>query len=376
MNNQARPTSARLLSLDVFRGATIAAMILVNNPVDWDYAYSQLRHATWNGWTFPDMIFPFFLFIIGVSMTFSLANRRERGESTAALALHIFRRSIVLFVLGVIMSNVPRFDLNNIRIPGVLQRIALCYLFAALILIKCSLRSQVLWTMGLLAVYWIVLRFFPVPGVGPGVIEPGKNFPTYIDSMLLTNHLWSSRIPWDPEGIASTIPAIGSTLFGVLTGHWLKSQHTMEAKTSGMLAAGVVFLALGWFISFWLPINKILWTSSYGVFMAGWALVCFALIYWLVDVKGHHRWSKPFAIYGKNAIAAYILSITLDGLMTYIRLEGPGGRHVKLKIYVFDHFFMRIVGPKADSLLYSICFVLVIFTIVWIMYRNRWFLKI
>jgi predicted acyltransferase len=369
-------TNIRLLSLDVFRGATIAAMILVNNPVDWDYAYSQLRHATWNGWTFTDMIFPFFLFIIGISMTFSLERRREKGDTDGKLMLQIARRTFVLFALGVVLTNFPRLDLSNIRIPGVLQRIALCYFFAALIFLKSGLRGQVSWTIGLLASYWLMLILIPVPGFGAGMLEPGKNLPTYIDSILLKNHLWSNLTSWDPEGIGSTIPAIASTLFGVLTGHWLRSENPMERKTVWMLVVGLMLLALGWISSIWLPINKGLWTSSYSVFMAGWAVVIFALLYWLVDVKGYERWSRPFAIYGKNAITAYILSVALDGLMTHIRLRGPTGRHVKLKMYIFDHFFITIAGPKGDSLLYSITFVLVIFAIVWIMHKKRWFLKI
>lgn len=376
MSEQAKPSHTRLLSLDVFRGATIAAMILVNNPVDWDYAYSQLRHATWNGWTFTDMIFPFFLFIVGVSMAFSLEHRREKGDSDGTLLLHVARRTVLLFALGVVLSNIPRFDLNNIRIPGVLQRIALCYFFTSLIFLKSGLRGRISWTVGLLAFYWIMLEFMPVPGVGAGVLEPGKNLPTYIDSVLLRNHLWSNRIPWDPEGLGSTVPAVASTLFGVLTGHWLKSNCAMGAKATGMLAAGIALLILGRVAGLWLPINKVLWTSSYAILMAGWALACLAPIYWLVDVRGYERWSKPFVIYGKNAISAYVLSVILDGLMTYIRVRGPSGRDVKLKIYVFDHFSMRMAGSKGGSLLYSICFVLVIFCIVWIMYRKRWFLKI
>jgi predicted acyltransferase len=366
----------RLLSLDVFRGATIAAMILVNNPVDWDYAYSELRHATWNGWTFTDMIFPFFLFIIGVSLTFSLKRRKELGDEDAKLLLRIFRRTVVLFALGVLLTNFPRFDLSHIRIPGVLQRIALCYLFAALIFLKSSPRGQVVWTIGLLALYWVMLYFIPVPGIGAGVLEPGKSLPTYIDSILLRNHLWSNYVPWDPEGIGSTIPAIASTLFGVLTGNWLRFEHPMESKTVRMLVAGLVLLAFGRILGIWLPINKGLWTSSYSIFMAGWALVCFAILYWLVDVKGYERWSRPFAIYGKNALAAYVLSVALDGLLTTLRLSGPAGRSVRLKFYVFDHFYAKIAGPKWDSLLYAISFVLVIFAFVWVMHKKRWFLKI
>lgn len=365
----------RLQSLDVFRGATIAAMILVNNPVDWDYAYAQLRHAAWNGWTFTDMIFPFFLFIMGVSITFSLDRRKDLGDSNARVMLQIARRAVVLFLIGIVLTNFPRFDLDHFRIPGVLQRIALCYLFAALIYLETGYRGQVCWTIGLLAAYWLVLVLVPVPGVGAGVLEPGKSLPTYIDSVILGAHLWSNYVPWDPEGIGSTVPAVASTLIGVLAGHCLKSTATNESKSLRLLASGLVLLLLGWVLSLWLPINKGLWTSSYSVFMGGWALICFAPLYWLVDVKGYERWSKPFTIYGKNAITAYILSVVLDGLLNRIRLSSPTGRSVRLKMVVYDHFF-KLTGPKADSLLYAITFVLVIFAVVWALHRKRIFLRI
>ena len=366
----------RLLSLDVFRGATIAAMILVNNPVDWDYAYSQLRHANWNGWTFTDMIFPFFLFIIGVSGTFSLTRRKERGETDTYLLFQITRRSVILFALGLVLTSFPHYQFSNIRIPGVLQRIALCYFFTAWISLKSSVRMQACWTVALLLVYSLMLEFIPVPGVGGGVLEVGKDFASYIDSILLKNHLWSNETPWDPEGIVSTIPAIASTLFGTLTGHWLRSSRTMERKVFGMLVSGLCLIALGRFFGLWLPINKGLWTSSYSIFMAGWALVCFTLFYWVIDLKGYNRWSKGLAIYGMNPIAAYTLSILLDKLLRGIRWKDPDGHYVRLKFYLFDHVFSPVAGPRDASLLYSISFVLVVFVVVYIMYRKRWFLKI
>ncbi len=372
-----RPTdSKRLLSLDVFRGITIAAMILVNNPVDWDYTYSQLRHATWNGWTVTDMIFPFFLFITGVSTTLSLARRRDQGAPQARLMLQIARRTVVLFALGVVLTNLPRFDWGHLRIPGVLQRIAVCYFFTAWIVLQSGYRGQLAWTAGLLGAYGLMLLFVPVPGIGAGVLEPGKSLPTYLDSLLLKDHLWSNYVPWDPEGIGSTIPAIASTLFGALAAQWLKTEHPGRSKTAGMLAAGLLLILLGRLLGVWLPINKGLWTSSYAVFMGGWALACFGTLHWLVDVKGHTHWAKPFAIYGKNAIAAYVLSVVLDALMTVIRLKGPTGRPIRLKIVVFDHFYAPLAGSKGSSLLYAISFVLVIYAMVWLMHRKGWFLKI
>jgi predicted acyltransferase len=372
-----RTTQERLLSLDVFRGATIAAMILVDNPVDWDYPYSQMRHASWNGWTLTDMIFPFFLFIVGISTSLSIASGLEKGKSQTRLMFQIAKRTVILFVLGLLLTNFPHYhQLAYIRIFGVLQRIALCYFFAALIRLKTGIHAQILCTALLLFCYWIMMAFVPVPGIGAGVLEPGQNFATYIDSLVLKNHLWSNYPPWDPEGIGTTIPAVASTLFGVLTGHWLRTQHSGDSRAMGMMIAGLFLLALGQILDSWIPINKNLWSSSYSIFMAGWALICFALCHWIVDVKHYTKWSKGLAIFGMNPIAAYTLSILLDGLLMIIRWQGPDRHGIRLKFFVFDHFFALFAGPRIGSFLYSIGFMMVIFLCVWIMYRKRWFLKV
>ncbi|MGB6121827.1 MAG: heparan-alpha-glucosaminide N-acetyltransferase domain-containing protein, partial [Bacteroidota bacterium] len=257
--------SERLGSLDAFRGATIAGMILVNNPGTWGAVYPQLLHARWHGWTFTDWIFPFFLWIVGVAMTLSFAKRMERGEGRKTLMMHVLRRSAIIFGLGLLLSAFPfglvpghDFSLASLRIPGVLQRIAICYLVASLIVLNTSLRGQVIWLLALLVCYWLAIMLIPVPGYGAGLLEPTGNLCWYIDSHLLAGHTWSGAPApgFDPEGILSTIPAIGTTLFGVLTGHLLRSGLSREEKTVWMFVGGNALLLAGVILDIWLPINK------------------------------------------------------------------------------------------------------------------------
>lgn len=293
--------SKRLLSLDAFRGAVIAGMILVNNPGTFFATYPQLRHAAWHGWTFADWIFPFFLFIVGVAMTFSFVRRREKGDGEPKLLLQVVKRSIILFVLGLLVQGFPYISLSASRVPGTLQKIGVCYFFASLVVLKSGIKAQVYWTVGLLLSYWLIMRFIPVPGVGAGVYEPGRNFATYVDSLVFPRYVPPS------QEIVAVISGVPSTLFGVLTGHWLQSTHSQEEKTAWMFVVGNLLILLGVILDMWLPINKNLWTSSYSIFMAGWALVCLAVFYWLIDVKGYKRWAAPLVIFGMNAIAVFVL---------------------------------------------------------------------
>jgi predicted acyltransferase len=376
--------SKRLMSLDAFRGATIAGMILVNNPGSWSIIYPQLRHATWHGWTFTDWIFPFFLWIVGVAMTFSFARRVEEGGDKKALFGHVVRRAAIIFGLGLFLTAFPfgllghNFSLSTIRIPGVLQRIAICYLIGSAIFLTTSLRGQVLWILGLLASYWLMIHLIPVPGYGAGLLEPTGNLCWYVDSNLLSGHTWTGAPApgFDPEGIVSTLPAIATTLFGVLTGHWLRSGRSGEEKTAWMFVAGNVLLLLGAILDIWLPINKNLWTSSYSVFMAGWALVCLAVFYWLIDVKGYTRWATPFVIYGMNAIAVFVLSGLVGKLLYLVKFTMADGTVVTLKTVIYQNIFEPIASPLNASLLFAICFVLLMYAVAWFMWKKKWFLKV
>lgn len=379
------PSPSRLQSLDAFRGATIAAMILVNNPGSWSNIYPQLEHARWNGWTMTDWIFPFFLWIVGVAMTLSFQKRKDRGESAGGLMVHVFRRAAIIFGLGLFLSGFPfgllfdhHFSLATWRIPGVLQRIAVCYLVASMIFLYTGRRAQIWWTVGLLAVYWCALMLIPVPGYGAGHLEPTGNFCWYVDANILAGHTWSGAPApgFDPEGIPSTLGAIATTLLGILTGHWLRTNRSPEEKTAWMFVAGNFMLLAGAIMDIWLPINKNLWTSSYSVFMAGWALVCFAICYWLIDVKGHTRWSLPLVIYGMNAIAVFVLSGLVGRLLILVKWTGADGTGVTLKGYLYNGLFVPYFSPVNASTMFAIAFIVVMFLVVWGMWKKRWFIKV
>lgn len=367
----------RLMSLDAFRGATIAGMMLVNNPGTWSAIYPQLQHAEWNGWTFTDWIFPFFLWIVGVAMTMSFAHRQERGDTKKQLLIQVVKRTLIIFGLGMFLAGFPFFNLSIIRIPGVLQRIAVCYFVASLIVLYTkNIRAQVYWLAGFLISYWLMMKLIPVPEIGAGIMERGKNFSTYIDSMFLSGHMWGYTKTWDPEGIVSTLPAVATTLFGVMTGHYLRSQHSKEEKTAWMFVTGNILLFLGATLDMWLPINKSIWTTSYSIFMAGWALVCFAMFYWIIDVKGYKRWAKPFIIFGMNAIAVFVLSGIIGRLYgSVIKLNQLDGSEISLQAYIFRTFFLPLASPINASLIYAICFLLFLYLIAWIMWTRKWFLK-
>ncbi len=378
-------TSGRLLSLDVFRGATIAGMMLVNNPGNWGHIYAPWKHAEWHGWTFTDTVFPFFLWIVGVAMTFSFAKRMERGDSQKYLALHVLRRSVIIFALGLVLSGFPfglafgqSFSFTTMRIPGVLQRIAVCYLISGLIFLRTGPKTQLGITGALLAVYWLAVAFIPVPGYGAGVLTPTGNLCWYIDSNLLRGHTWSGAPApgFDPEGIFSTIPAIATTMFGILTGHLLRSDRSHAEKTSWMFVAGNVLLLFGLIADNWLPINKNLWTSSYSVFMAGLALNVFAVCYWIIDVKGYKGWAKPFQIYGLNAITVFFLAGIIGRLTSIIKVGGSDGTHISLKKIYYDALFVPVGDPMVASFLYAIAFMLVIYLIAYFMYRMNWIIKV
>jgi predicted acyltransferase len=378
-------TSQRLVSLDAFRGATIAGMILVNNPGSWSDIYPQLRHAAWNGWTFTDFIFPFFLWIVGVAMTFSFSKRIAAGDHKRQLMLHVLWRAIVIFGLGLFLTGFPfglafghNFSWAAIRIPGVLQRIAVCYLIVSAIVLYAKPLIQGLFIPVLLVGYWLLVKMVPVPGYGAGIMDPTGSLCWYVDSTVLAGHTWSGApVPgFDPEGIVSTIPAIASTLFGVMTGHFIRSQRTPEVKTAWMFFTGMVFLLLGAILDMWLPINKNLWTSSYSVFMAGWALVCLACFYWLIDVQGYKKWAQPFVIYGMNAIAAFVLSGFIGKLLYLIKFTGADGQVITLKTIIYQSWFTPYFSSINASLAFAIFFNLVMFAIAWMMWKKKWFLKV
>jgi predicted acyltransferase len=368
--------SGRMLSLDAFRGLTIAGMILVNNPGTWGAIYSPLRHADWHGWTPTDLIFPFFLFIVGVSVTLALSRRAEGGGGKRDLYLKIFRRAALIFALGVFLAGFPFFEFSTIRIPGVLQRIAVCYLFAALIFLKSDWRAQALIAAALLLLYWALMTLVPVPGFGAGDLGKEGNLAAYIDRALLEGHIWKQAKVYDPEGILSTIPAVATTLCGVLTGHLLRSRRGAVEKAAAMFVAGAGGVVAGWAWNFWFPINKALWTSSYVLFTAGLALQLLAVCYWLVDIKGCKRWATPFRVFGTNALALYFLAELFSNLISTISLTRADGTRADLKTIVFENAFAPWASPEAASLVFALSVVLLWLGVLTVLYRKGIFIKV
>ncbi len=375
---------ARLLSLDAFRGFTIAAMVLVNNPGDWANLYPQLAHAHWNGWTFTDTIFPFFLFIGGVSMALSLGRLADAGASRPALLGKLWRRALVIFLIGLTLNLIPHFDFDKVRIPGVLQRIAVCTMLAAPIVLYFRWRGQLAWIAGLLGLYSALMLWVPVPGGAAGVLEPGQDLGAWLDRLVLDGHLWRQSKTWDPEGLLSTIPALCSQLMGVLAGRWLLSHHSKAEQAVWMLLAGLLLLALGSTLdAVLMPINKSLWSSSFALFMGGWALLAFAAFYWLLDGTADAavravaaRWARPLVIYGVNALFIFTLSGLVSKLFGAVSWLGADGAKLTLGRALYAPLRALDIAPVNTSLLYALLFNAFMFGIACLMWRKKWFVKV
>lgn len=367
--------SERLKALDVFRGITIAGMVLVNNPGTWSSVYPPLEHSQWNGCTPTDLIFPFFLFIVGVSITFSLSKRKERGDSHKSLILQIVKRGLILFALGIFLNGFPEFNLSTLRIPGVLQRIAIVYVVASFLYLKLNFKGQLIFSLAVLIFYWGIMTLIPVPGHGQANLEPGTNLSAWLDRFVLGNHIWSQSKTWDPEGILSTLPSIVTAFIGVFTGQLLKNEVSKESKALLMYVAGTFLILGGYLLDFYFPINKNLWSSSYVLYTGGLALLFLSTCYWLLDIKNIVKWSKPFEVFGLNAIALYFLS-QLTAIFLYIITFQSGGETVTLQDYLFNNLFFTWLGPLNASLLWAVFYVLFFLGIMWIFYKKKIFIKI
>jgi predicted acyltransferase len=348
-------------------------MILVNNPGSWKSVYPPLRHAEWHGWTPTDLVFPFFVFIVGVAIPLSLSRLKAEGAGKGDLVLKIFRRSVLIFALGLVLRLIPRFDFAALRIPGVLQRIALCYLFAALLYLHLGSKGRLGVAVLILAGYWAVMTFVPVPGYGAGILAYSGNLASYVDLKFLAGHLYEPT--FDPEGILSTFPAAATALLGTLTGDWLRANRRPAAKTAGMLAAGAGLTALGLALHPYFPINKKLWTSPFVIFTAGAALLLLAACYFLIDGRGWKRWATPFVIFGTNAIAAYVGSILMFKLLALVKVSSEGGQ-VTLPVWIYQQLFVPWAGNLNGSLAYAVCYVLLWLVLMTPLYRKRIFIKI
>jgi predicted acyltransferase len=375
----------RLSSLDVFRGITIAAMILANMAGVVDDVYRPLGHSEWHGCTPTDLIFPCFLFIVGVAMTFSLSKYTAENKPTKAVYLRILRRTAILFILGLVLNGfwnqgVWTFDLSSIRLMGVLQRIALTYLFASLIVLKLPRKSQWLVAGGLLIAYWLTMMYIPVPDYGAGVLTREGNFGAFIDRLIIPKaHLYKGdgfNFLGDPEGLFSTIPAIVSVLAGYFTGEWIKDKKQATSQTSmDLVLFGLccLVIAIIWDVAF--PINKKIWTSSYVLFTAGWALMLLAACYELIEVRLIKRWSKPFEIMGLNAIALFVASVFLIKITAKTQI-GTGETAVSIYNWIYQNIFASWAGNFNGSFLFALVTLLFWYGVAVLMYQKRWFIKV
>jgi len=380
----AAPARERLVALDVFRGLTVAGMLLVNDPGSWSAIYPPLGHAPWHGWTPTDLIFPFFLFIVGVTTHLSLSSRRARGADDGAIVRQILRRGALIVLFGLLVHTFPYYPLTRftaIRIPGVLQRIGVAYACAALLTLRGSLKRQVGIAVVLLYGYWFAMTLLPVPGamggIGANLLDaPARTLAAWLDRFLLDGHLWASSKTWDPEGPLSTIPAIGTVMLGVFAGRWIASARSLEERLNGLFAAGALAMTLGlmWHWSF--PINKSLWTSSYVLFTAGMACVAIATISWLIDRRGVTRWTRPLVIYGMNPIIAFVGSGVMARLIYSLWKVDFHGKPTAVQAVVYETVFRPWLDARNASLAFAVSFVLFWYIVLWALWRRNVFFKV
>ncbi|HEY9726682.1 MAG TPA: DUF5009 domain-containing protein [Chroococcales cyanobacterium] len=379
MSNELQQPRKRLISLDVFRGIAITGMILVNMAGVAEQAYPSLVHADWNGCTLADLVFPFFLFIVGVAIAFSFSKYIEGNKPTPAVYWRIVRRSLILFALGLLLNGFWNYDWSSIRIMGVLQRISLTYLFAALIVLKVPRKGQ--WAIAalLLIGYWLAMSLVPVPGYGFGNLTREGNLGAYIDRLMIgTAHLYKGdnfNSLGDPEGLFSTLPAVVSVLFGYFTGDWLRKQRIESYTSMSLVLFGLSCLVVGEVWGFWFPINKKLWTSSFVVFTAGWALLLLAACYELIEVRDRRHWGKPLEIMGLNAIFVFVASVLAIKILVKTHI-GSGENAPTTYSWIYEHLFVSWAGAMNGSLLFALVTVLFWWVVLYGMYRKHWFVKV
>lgn len=363
------PVSKRLLSLDTFRGFAIIGMIIVNTPGSWEYVFPTLRHAEWNGLTPTDLVFPFFLFIVGVSIVLAYSWRLQSNAQKKELVYKIIKRSFLIFTFGVTL-NLIGSNFEHFRIPGVLQRIAIVFMVSSLLFLFTNLKVQIWTGIGLLAGYYLLMMLIWVPDVGSGVLLPGKNLAAWIDSLTIPFYLYQGT--WDPEGLLSTLPAIGTGITGMLAGHIIVSKKNIEEKVILLFVYGFFMIMAGEIWGWVFPINKNIWTSSYVLYTSGIASMTFAVLVWIIDIKEKKKWANFSVVFGMNAITTYVLSYILQIPFTNISIEH--GNNFQ-SIYM-NGLINAGMLPELASLIWAILFTALCFIPVWILYRKKIFLKI
>ena len=369
----------RWVALDAVRGLTVASMLLVNNPGTWSAIYPPLEHAPWHGWTPTDLVFPFFLFIVGITTELSLDRRAAAGAGDRVIRLQVLRRGALIVLCGLVLTTFPFFPLTRfteIRIPGVLQRIGVCYAIGALVAWRRSNRTVALIGGVLLLGYWAALTLIPVPGqAAPTLDIPDQTLAAYVDRLLFDGHLWSASKTWDPEGPLSTIPAVVTSFLGILTGRWMSRPNPLPDKLNGLFASGAGLTAAGLAWNWVFPINKNLWTSSYVVFSAGVAMLVLATASWLIEIRRVRGWTRPLVTYGQNPLAAFLGSGAMARTLGLLQAQGTAGS-VSVKEAIFERGFASWLAPIDASLLFAVSFVLVWYLILLVFERRGWILKI
>ena len=396
------PGRERLESLDVFRGITIAGMLLVNNPGSWSAVYPALDHAPWNGWTPTDLIFPFFLFIVGITTSLSLSARRARGASEREIVGQIIRRGLLIVVIGLLLNAFPFFwwgkiegvpdptllqrivwRAQHLRFAGVLQRIGLAYIAAALVTRRTTWRRQAGIIAALLLGYWAIMTLVPIPGTdgilgGAFLDDPGRTLAAWTDRAILgTDHIWVSSKSWDPEGPLSTLPAIATAMLGVLAGSWImRKERSLLERLAGLFGAGSLGMVAGLVWNWVFPINKNLWTSSYVLFTAGMAAVSLATCIWLIDVNGIRAWSRPFVAFGLNPLVAFVGSGLMARIIASLVKLPYHGKPTPLQAISYQMLFAGWLPPRFGSLLWALSFVALWLFLAGVLYRRNVIIKV
>lgn len=359
----------RLISLDAFRGYTIAAMLLVNFPGSWDHVYFQLQHTEWNGLSFTDLIAPFFLFIVGVSISFSYSKIKNETGSKTGVYRKIIIRTLKIFAAGMFLNLMPFFNLNEIRWTGTLHRIAIVFLTSSVLFLNTNWKQQIWIGCGMLILYWLVMMTIPTPGIGEVVLEPGRNIAAWIDSQYLPGKMWQGT--WDPEGILSTFPSIVTCICGMLVGTLLQTNLSDSIKINYLMSFGVASSIIGFFVSLSFPINENLWTSSFVLITSGFAALVLGAMYFRIDILKKIGGSSVGVIFGSNAITVYVLGDILALLFYGVKLgDHSFNEHVVMGLIKLS------VPPNLASVLYAIFFVSINFIPAYILYKKKMFIKI
>jgi len=359
----------RLISLDALRGFTIAAMIVVNYPGSEDSVYFTLRHTIWNGLSFTDQVAPYFLYFVGASIVFAYSKRVAEGTPRSSLYKKIFFRSLKIFAVGMFLNLLPDFDFHNIRWTGTLHRIAIVFFICGIIYLNTNWKQQAWIAAVLLVLYWLALTCIPTPGVGKVMLEPGVNIVAWIDTKFLPGKMW--RITWDPESILTNITSVVSCITGMLAGRLMLSDKSPNEKVNYLMTAGTFSAIAGYFWGLIFPVNENLWTSSFVLVTSGFASLLFGAFYFIVDIKGKTRGTKPGIIFGANAIAIYFLAEIWALFFYEIKFGGSS-----LNTKFVDWFTHAGTDPKFASLLYALIFVGINFIPAWILYRKKIFIKL